>query len=336
MKKSVFSCLLLLSLLLLFSACTKEEAPSPSSVPETPVSSSAPEPEAESAPTPSPEPTPTPEPEPKPDPEPEPEPEPEYVSVTGLALNTYSVSLFVGESQMPLVTMEPENATNKGEVWESSDTSVATVDAYGNVCGVSVGACTVKVTSADNPALSQSVSVTVKADVSPTYVNGILVVNKTYALPRSYAPGWDAQATSALYEMFAAAKNDGISLWVCSGYRSYSDQAYIYRGYVNRDGQAEADRYSARAGHSEHQSGLAFDLNETTYAFGESAAGKWVAAHAHEYGFILRYPENKESVTGYRYEPWHVRYLGKEMAQKVFESGLCLEEYLGITSEYAG
>ena len=334
MKKRVFLCFLSCVLALSLIACAKTpETPAP--VPEESVPTAAPESAPEPTPTPEPEPEPTPEPEPAPEPEPTPEPEVGYVPVSSLTLNMYSVFLYEGESQMPLVTMLPENATNKGEAWESSDTAVATVDAYGNISAVSVGACTVKVTSTDNPALSQSVSVTVKADVQPTYIQGILVVNKTYALPRSYAPGWDAEATAALNEMFAAAKAEGLNLFVRSGYRSYYDQAYIYRGYVNRDGQEEADRYSARAGHSEHQSGLAFDLNETTYAFGQTAEAKWIAAHAHEYGFILRYPEGMEHITGYNYEPWHVRYLGKETAQKVYESGLCLEEYLGITSEYA-
>jgi len=172
-------------------------------------------------------------------------------------------------------------------------------------------------------------------DVQPTYIDGILVVNKTYALPKSYAPGWDAEASSQLWKMFAAAKTDGISLWVKSGYRSYIDQQIIYNGYVANDGQANADRYSARPGHSEHQSGLAFDLNSLSQDFGTTPEGIWLAQNCHKYGFIIRYPKEKEHITGYMYEPWHVRYLGVEKATAVFESGLCLEEYLGITSKYA-
>lgn len=167
-----------------------------------------------------------------------------------------------------------------------------------------------------------------------TRVNGILVANKTYSLPEDYAPGVDPTANAALEKMFDAAADDGISLWVVSGYRSYDHQYNTYYGYVARSGQAEADRYSARPGHSEHQTGLAFDLNSLEQSFGETAAGKWLKAHCHEYGFIIRYPEDKESVTGYMYEPWHVRYLGEDIAADVFESGLCLEEYLGITSAY--
>ncbi len=169
----------------------------------------------------------------------------------------------------------------------------------------------------------------------PTYIQGILVVNKTYSLPKTYAKGVDPEAKSALDKMFADAKKEGISLWIASGYRSYDRQNTIYNNYVAKDGKAEADRYSARPGHSEHQTGLAFDLNELTEAFGNSKQGKWLADNCHKYGFIIRYPQNKEHITGYMYEPWHVRYLGVDKATAVYESGLCLEEYLGITSVYS-
>jgi LAS superfamily LD-carboxypeptidase LdcB len=119
-----------------------------------------------------------------------------------------------------------------------------------------------------------------------------------------------------------------------SGFRSYSTQNTLYNKYVARDGKAEADRYSARPGHSEHQTGLAFDLNSLDQSFENTKEGKWLAENCWKYGFIIRYPKGKESVTGYMFEPWHVRYLGKEVAKKVYESGKCLEEYLGITSVY--
>lgn len=169
----------------------------------------------------------------------------------------------------------------------------------------------------------------------PTYIKGILIANKSYALPSTYNPGVDSTAYSALQEMFTAAKNDGISLYVISDFRTYEYQQGLYQRYVNRSGKAEADRYSARAGHSEHQTGLAFDLNSLEQSFGKTAEGKWLKEHCHEYGFIIRYPEDKEAVTGYMYEPWHVRYLGKDISADVYESGLCLEEYLGITSVYS-
>lgn len=167
-----------------------------------------------------------------------------------------------------------------------------------------------------------------------TYIDGILIANKTYGLPSNYNPGVDSTAQSALNKMISAAKKDGVSLFVISDFRSYSSQERIYNNYVSRDGKAEADRYSARPGHSEHQTGLAFDLNSLSQSFEYSAEGKWLAANCYKYGFIIRYPKNKESVTGYMYEPWHVRYLGTDISTKVYNSGLCLEEYLGITSKY--
>jgi len=168
-----------------------------------------------------------------------------------------------------------------------------------------------------------------------TYVNGILIVNKTYTCPREYAPGVDPTAYAAFEAMRDAAAQDGITLQIISGFRSYDHQAGTYQRFCSRDGQAAADRYSARPGHSEHQTGLCFDLNSLLFSFGETPEGQWIAAHCSEYGFIIRYPIDGESSTGYRYEPWHIRYLGVETAQRVTATGLTLEDYLGITSVYA-
>lgn len=168
-----------------------------------------------------------------------------------------------------------------------------------------------------------------------TYVDGILIANKTYALPADYDPGFDSTTQAAFDEMAAAAASEGLTLYIASGYRSYNYQAGLYQRYVDRDGQAAADRYSARAGHSEHQTGLALDLNSISDSFANTPEGQWVAEHCHEYGFILRYPADKEEITGYKYEPWHLRYLGRETAAAVAATGLCLEEYLGIDSVYA-
>ena len=184
--------------------------------------------------------------------------------------------------------------------------------------------------------MSAEVKVTVKGGVSELkYVKGILIANKTYALPSNYNPGVDSAAGSALNEMISAAASEGISLRMISGFRSYETQNVLYNNYVARDGVAATDRYSARPGHSEHQTGLSFDLNSLEQSFGQTAEGKWLAENCWKYGFIIRYPSEKEAITGYMYEPWHVRYLGKETAKAVYESGLCLEEYLGITSVYA-
>ena len=262
-----------------------------------------------------------------------------YIGVEKITLSKYSVTVMQGYSDMPIVTMQPTNATNKAEIWTSDNTEIATVNNIGKITGVGVGSCTVTVRSQDNPDASCEVEVTVTPYVAPvepeiTYINGILIANKTYALPSTYNPGVDPVANAALQQMFAAAKADGYDLFVRSGFRSYATQKSLYNSYVNRDGKAAADRYSARPGHSEHQTGLAFDINKANSSFAGTPEAKWLAENCHKYGFIIRYPEGKEAITGYIYEPWHVRYLGVDTATAVYNSGLCLEEYLGITSSY--
>lgn len=172
-------------------------------------------------------------------------------------------------------------------------------------------------------------------DIQPTYINGILIANKTYRLPSWYGNGLTGDTLAAFERMRAEAASLGYNLWIASGFRSYATQVKVYNSYASRDGTAAADRYSARPGHSEHQSGLAFDLNTITEAFGYTPEGQWVAANAHRFGFIVRYPQGKEGVTGYIWEPWHLRYLGVDIATAVYNSGLSLEEYLGITSVYS-
>ena len=130
------------------------------------------------------------------------------------------------------------------------------------------------------------------------------------------------------------AAEDGITIYLSSGFRSYETQNYLYNGYVYYYGQSMADTFSARPGHSEHQTVLAIDCNIISDAFIGTPEAMWLAEHCHEYGFIIRYPQGKESITGYKYEPWHIRYVGEENAQKIFESGLTLEEYFGIDSVY--
>ena len=169
-----------------------------------------------------------------------------------------------------------------------------------------------------------------------TYVGGILIANKTYIVPSTYNPkGLTDECSVAFNAMKNAAVKDGINLFIVSGFRSYSSQTAIYWNYVEKRGMETADTFSARPGHSEHQTGLAMDLNSISDYFGETAEGIWLAGHAHEYGFILRYPRGKSDITGYKYEPWHFRYIGVDMAKEVYESGLTLEEFLGIDSVYA-
>ena len=167
-----------------------------------------------------------------------------------------------------------------------------------------------------------------------TYFDGVMIANKTYTLPRSYNPGVQPEAMDAFYDMQAAAASEGISLWILSSYRSYDDQEVIYNRYVAQDGRDAADTYSSRPGHSDHQTGYTFDLNSLEQDFQYDPAGQWLEKNCYKYGFIIRYPKGKDSSTGYMYEPWHVRYIGVDLATKVTESGLSLEEYFGITSQY--
>lgn len=184
-----------------------------------------------------------------------------------------------------------------------------------------------------------------------TYIDGYMIANKTYALPSTYVPTnttkpvtatncadcLDKEALDAYTRMKNDAASDGHTIWIASGYRSYSYQNALYNGYVNRAGKAEADTYSARPGHSEHQTGLAFDLNTVSESFGSTKEGIWVNENCYKYGFILRYPKGKDGETGYIYEPWHFRYVGTDLASKLYNSGdwITMETYFGITSEYS-
>ena len=169
-----------------------------------------------------------------------------------------------------------------------------------------------------------------------TYIDGYLIANKTYSLPESYGNGLTAEMQSAFKKMAAAAKADGLNIFIASGFRSYTTQKNLYNKYVNRDGVAAADTYSARAGHSEHQSGLAADLNSVSDGFANTPEGIWLNNNSYKYGFILRYPQGKSDETGYKYEPWHFRYVGTELAEKLYNGGdwITMEDYFGITSIY--
>lgn len=169
-----------------------------------------------------------------------------------------------------------------------------------------------------------------------TYIDGILIANKTYALPSDYNPGGLIDVCAQAFAEMSddAYYNAGLNLFEISGFRSYETQDRIYSNYVATDGKMQADTYSARPGHSEHQSGLALDVNSLEGAFAYTQEAQWIEENCHKYGFILRYPEGKTGQTGYIYEPWHIRYVGVEIATKIYNSGLCLEEYYGITSQY--
>lgn len=197
-------------------------------------------------------------------------------------------------------------------------------------------------------ALNQQ-GVHVVADPTSTLV----LVNKHFKLPENYVPKdlvdldvpfifagksekkkMRAVAAKPLEEMFAAAAKDGIQLAGVSAYRSHTAQVALFNYYVQRDGEKKALDYSARPGTSEHETGLAIDVSgisgkyAATQAFGGTPEAAWLNKHAQDYGFIVRYPEGKESITGYEYEAWHLRYVGLPASKKIVASGQTLEEYL--------
>ncbi|WP_335871628.1 M15 family metallopeptidase [Bacillus sp. 2205SS5-2] len=204
----------------------------------------------------------------------------------------------------------------------------------------------------DHWVIAKSSFTQTKPTLAENHDSEMALINKQYFLPNDYIPAdliepnvpftfeedlpkklLVKEAALALEEMFAAAKNENVELLAASGYRSFDQQKTLFAWYADTHGEEEANKFSARAGQSEHQSGLAMDVSsksvayDLTEAFGETPEGKWVATHAAEYGFIVRYPKGKEAITGYKYEPWHLRYVGKEMAREIESEGLTLEEY---------
>lgn len=199
------------------------------------------------------------------------------------------------------------------------------------------------VSDPNNKTFTTSKGFTGKVVNGITYIDGVLIANKSYNLPSSYAPGLKWETQNAFDKMKADASKEGFNLYIGSGYRSYWDQKSIYNNYVSRDGQVNADTYSARPGHSEHQTGLAIDVCDRnvsaciTSGFDNSAQARWMADNCYKYGLILRYLKGKESITGYMYESWHFRYVGVELATKLYNNGnwITMEEYYGIDSKYS-
>lgn len=181
----------------------------------------------------------------------------------------------------------------------------------------------------------------------------LVLVNKIYRLPKDYQPAdlvipevpfpfegthekkyLRKEAAQALEELFNEGQKEGLELYAISGYRSFARQKHIFPSNVLRVGFAQANQFSAFPGESEHQTGLAMDVSSRAVqfnlveAFGETKEGLWLRDNAHRFGFIIRYPQGKEEITGYSYEPWHLRYVGREAAQKIYELNITLEEYI--------
>lgn len=155
-------------------------------------------------------------------------------------------------------------------------------------------------------------------------------------VPNEFSQPLREPAARAVEAMYTDAVAQGVNFGIISAYRDYGTQVSLYNRYVARDGQAAADTYSARAGHSEHQTGLAVDFDDggacyLNACFESTAAGAWLAANAANYGFVLRYPNGQDAITGFTYEPWHFRYIGVAAAQEMRDTGtLTLEEFFGL------
>ena len=187
-------------------------------------------------------------------------------------------------------------------------------------------------------------SLDLKTDISQ---NEKMIVNKYYGLDKDYTPDdlmnitttyawgngfqvrkilWDAYL-----EMFNAAKENGIYLMINSAYRAYESQEIVFKNYEDSQGTAYAETIAARPGHSEHQTGLAIDIfstkNTNRKTFADTEEAEWLVNNSYKYGFILRYPKDKESITGYQYESWHFRYVGKDIAKYIFENDITFDEY---------
>ncbi|MCM3172495.1 MULTISPECIES: D-alanyl-D-alanine carboxypeptidase family protein [Paenibacillus] len=195
---------------------------------------------------------------------------------------------------------------------------------------------------------------TIKNVATVTNVSStVVLVNKKRNLPSTYTPqdlvvpnipfsfsGSSPKkqmrkvAATAIEKLFAAAKKDGIDIKAVSGYRSYATQKSIFDRNASIKGEAVANKTSARPGQSEHQTGLAMDISSASagydlqQSFGNTKEGKWLKANAHKYGFIIRYGKDQEKLTGYSYEPWHVRYVGVYIAGEITSQKLTLEQYL--------
>jgi LAS superfamily LD-carboxypeptidase LdcB len=181
----------------------------------------------------------------------------------------------------------------------------------------------------------------------------LLLINKQNRLDESYVPrdlivpnipfsfrGYNDkklvryEVALALQELFAYANIDSVRLYAVSGYRSYNRQKTIFNRNVNKYGYEKANEFSARAGESEHQTGLAMDVSsrvvnmELVESFGDTKEGKWLVDNAYKAGFIIRYPKDKMDITGYQYEPWHIRYVGLKVAKIIADNDITLEEYI--------
>ncbi|MFC5649333.1 D-alanyl-D-alanine carboxypeptidase family protein [Paenibacillus solisilvae] len=260
-----------------------------------------------------------------------------FISFILLCLIGFPLALFT-------IAQDPQNvsasASAAGAVYTAASTQTSSQIAFSKFMHMNTPSLTIKKNSAGKFIVTNSSSTIVlvnkKRELSSTYKPADLVKpNIPFSFsgesPKKYLR---KPAATALEKLFAGAKKAGISLRGVSGYRSYATQKAIFDYNAALKGEAVANRTSAHPGQSEHQTGLAIDVSSASvnYAleesFGKTKEGKWLKAHAAEYGFIIRYGEGKEKLTGYSYEPWHIRYVGVYIAQEITKQGLTLEQYM--------
>ncbi len=229
-----------------------------------------------------------------------------------------------------------ECETAQKTIYMSADRDFAEVDENGVVTPKRTGTAYIIAQIENEPDSARKIRVDISSKTENingvTYINGILIANKTFSLPKDFGKV-NEKAEAALQRMTDDAKKCGVHIFNFSGFRDYENQYGVYWTAYDKYGEEYAERSIARPGFSEHQTGLAFDINCIDEEFEDTAEGIWCRDNAHKYGFILRYPKGKPPVTGYKYAPWHFRYVGDE-AESIYRSGLTLEEYLGVDSKY--
>ena len=256
---------------------------------------------------------------------------PEYAQATSFWSPNSHIYLRVNhEKQLELSTIANFDLSNA--IYGVSDTNIASINQDGMITGLTKGECVITISCSEE---TLHIPLTVRELTvidGCTYVDGILVANKTYGMPATYDPGMLPETEEAFAKLQADAKNLGLNIYEGSGYRTYQYQETVFKSMCDAYGGDYAIRYSARAGYSEHQTGYTVDCNTIDDSFSNTAEGQWLADNCHKYGFIIRYPEGKEDITGYAYESWHIRYVGIEAATEIYEQGLTLEEYLDVES----
>ncbi len=261
----------------------------------------------------------------------EPPTETHYRTASNFWSEDAHVYLRVNHSKLLNIGCKPD-VNLSSAYYTTSDESIALVDEFGTVTGVSRGECIVCLVCGEEVLQIPLTVREMTVQNGCTYVDGILIANKEISLPEDYDPGMLPETEEAFHQLQEAAKAEGLNIYEGSGYRSYDYQVNSYNSLVRAYGEEYANRISAKPGHSEHQTGYTVDCNTIDQAFIETPEGQWLDQHCHEFGFIIRYPAGKEDITGYDYECWHIRYLGVQAATEIYTQGLTLEEYLDVVS----